>query len=356
MNDFESSPLEDLTFPVISTDGKQWAFFGIENGNIHFTNRDESEIIYDEILTATDFGDIVYSPNGMFLAYSYFQGSNEIINLPFRKLTVSNRWGKFFIDNSGRSFAMVGQIGDKYVLNINGKHGISYDSILPVGFWSTGEFIYAAYNGSWEIYRNDKVLGSNYLGVPDILLNKDGSVLVALVRLASSRYMSILFSDIYYDPVYGKTYDYAWGLALHPSEPIYGYGASNHSREYVVQNSVEYGATPEIGTPFYSHNGDELIFIGRGEFEPFISVNGKLIYVKVALYTDDIIAKKPDSPTLAFKTNVALAVYYFETEALYTSNMYDYLSNPIYNHRADAYEALATIYNRLYLVQCKING
>ena len=141
---------------------------------------------------------------------------------------------------------------------------------------------------------------------------------------------------------------------MHPTELLYGYGAANHNRTFVVQNSTEYYAAADIGTPFYSHNGEELIFIGRGEYEPYIYINGQRFVVRIALYSDDRIAKKPRSPSIVFRTNVALVVYYYERDRMFTSNMYDRLSNPIYNRRSDTYQALAVIYNRLYLIQYKL--
>ena len=140
---------------------------------------------------------------------------------------------------------------------------------------------------------------------------------------------------------------------MHPTEELFGFGAVNHHRTFVVQNTTEYYAVGEVGRPFYTHNGDELIFIGRGEYEPYISINGKLLNVRIGLYSDDVIAKKPHNPSIAFRSNVALVVFFYERESMVTSNMYDRLSNPIYNRRNDTYEALGVIYNRLYLIQYK---
>jgi hypothetical protein len=91
-------------------------------------------MIFKEIIDATDFGEIVFSPMGQYLAYTYFQGDNEIINLPFRTINVNYRIGKLFIDNSGRSYTMLGQRGNKFVININGKESSTYDSIIPIGY------------------------------------------------------------------------------------------------------------------------------------------------------------------------------------------------------------------------------
>ena len=357
IDDFSSPALDDLSFPIFSPDGIQWAFYSSAGGSIQFYHCAEDDQIYMETLDATDFGEITFSPDGRYFAYTYYQGDNEIINLPFRQLSGTYRWGNLFIDNSGSSFTILGQRGSRYVININGRESSTFDSIIPIGYWNNGNFVYAVSNGSrWEVYRGKdptsaRQLGTTYSNIIDASINYLGTTMALLVRLVSGRSIAILFSDEYRDPVYGRSYDAVWGLVLHPTELLYGYGAANMNRTYVVQNSTEYFATADIGTPFYTHNGDELIFIGRGEYEPFISINGQRINVKIALYSDDKIAKKPHSPSIALRTNVSLVTYFYERDRMITSNMYDRLSNPIYNRRKDSYQALATIYNRLYLIE-----
>ena len=353
INTFQSEIYEDIIDLTISPDGEQWAFWGIQSGTVNLIHRDEFGVINTLPLNATDVGDIVYSPDGKQFAYSYFQGDNEIINLPFKQITVVNRnKNKLFIDNSGNQYAFVGQRGNKYVMNINGRESTVYDDIKPIGFWHKGTFMYAGFNGNtWEIVNGTKTIGSSYWRVIDKQINKYGTVMAVLVQLATGRCMSITFSDEYYEPIYGRTYDDTWGLALHPKDVLIGYGAKEHHKYYILQNRTEYYATQNISAPFYSNNGDELIFIGMGEYGPYISVNGARTDIRIGLYTDDKIAKKPNSETLAFTNNVSLHLYDYNRNILKSGNMYDKLTAAIYNRRTNSYEALATIYNRLYL--CK---
>jgi hypothetical protein len=353
---FHSEVYENILDLNISPDGEQWAFWGINSGTIHLINRDGLGNINDISLDATDIGEIIYSPDGTQFAYSYFQGDNEIIHLPFKKISVVNRGSrKLYIDNSGKQYAFVGKRGDKYVININGKESTVYDEIIPIGFWHKGTFIYAGFNGNnWEIINGNKTIGNSYWRILETQINKIGTVMAVLVQLATGRCMSITFSDDYYEPIYGRTYDDTWGLALHPTDVLIGYGASEHNKYYILQNGVEYYSTAEIAQPFYSHNGEELVFIGRGEYGPYVSVNGNKIDIKIGLYTDDVIAKKPKSPTIAFNTGITFCLYNYEKNDLKTGNMYDKLGNPIYNRRNNCYETLATIYNRLYLCKWKM--
>ena len=353
---FQSDVYEEIYGLNISSDGVQWAFWGIKSGSIFLVRRDEFENVNITSLNATDVGSIIYSPDGKQFAYSYFQGDNEIINLPFKQISVVNRNNnELFIDNSGKQYAFVGQRGDKYVVNVNGNESTIYEDIKPIGFWHNGNFIYAGFNGSnWEIINGNKIIGTSYWRILDAQINKYGSVMAVLVQLISGRCMSITFSDDYYEPIFGRTYDATWGLALHPTDALIGFGAKEHNKYYILQNRSEYYATENISTPFYSHNGDELIFIGMGEYGPYISVNGSKTDIRIGLYTDDKIAKKPKSTTLAFVNNVSFCLYDYLNNNFKTGNMYDYLCSPIYNSRTNSYETLATIYNRLYLCRWKM--
>jgi hypothetical protein len=356
IDDFQSDVYEDIMDLKISSDGIQWAFWGIKSGSAYLIRKDEFENMDIFPVEATDVGDITYSLDGTQFAYSYFHNDNEIINLPFREISVINRSSKLFIDNSGKQFAFVGARGNKYVININGKESTVYDEIKPIGFWHKGTFIYAGFNGSnWEIINGNKTIGTSYWRILETQINKYGTVMAVLVQLISGRCMSITFSDDYYEPIYGKTYDATKGLALHPTDVLIGYGASEHNKYYILQNGTEYYcSTPEIGSPYYSHNGEELIFIGMGEYGPYINVNGHKTDIRIGLDGNDKVAKKPKSTTISYSTNISLYLYDYEKNTLKSGNMYDYLCQPIYNRRNNSYEALATIYNRLYLCRWKM--
>ena len=356
IDDFQSDVYEDVMDLQISPDGIQWAFWGINSGTVHLIRKDEFENMDIFPVTATDVGDIVYSPDGSQFAYSFFQGDNEIINLPFREISVINRHSKLFIDNAGKQFAFVGARGDKYVMNVNGKESTTFDKIMPIGFWHKGSFIYAGFNGSsWEIINGNKTIGKSYWRILEVEINKYGTVMAVLVQLISGRCMAITFSDEYYEPIYGRTYDDAKGLTLHPTDVLIGYGAKEHSKNYILLNGTEYYCpTDDIGSPYYSHNGEELIFIGMGEYGRYISVNGNRTDIRIGLDGQDRVAKKPKSTTISFSSSVSLCLYDYEKNTLKSGNMYDYLCQPIYNRRNNSYETLAKIYNRLYLCRWRM--
>ena len=352
IEDYESVPFEDISYPAFIPGGFGWAYFGIKNNDVFLIKNDDG-IISDTVLNATDYSEITYSPNGEYLAYAYYQAENEIIQLPFKIIEVTNRIKPLFIDNSGSNYAIIIKRLNKFFLNINGYETTGYDSLMPIGFWRTGEFIYAALNGgTWSIYRGKKELGTSYMGIIDVKINFEGTVFVVLVQLFTGRCMAIAFSDKYYEPLYGKTYDDVWGLALHPSETLFGYGAIDHNRAYVLQNSMEYYALGNTNAPYYTYDGSELIFFATGGFGPYISINGRRFDIKFSMDTDRYIAKKPKSSSFAYTTYTTLLVNYYEKGEFHTGFMCDRMGRAIYNHRNGRYEALGDINNRLYLISC----
>jgi hypothetical protein len=201
INDYESPASEDLTFPVFAAGGSQWAFFAIYNSAVNIVQNDGYEIT-ETILNANDYGEIKYSPNGEHIAYTYFQSENEIIQLPERQISVTYRFGELFIDNSGTSYTIMGKRMNKYVININGKESMTYDSIIPIGYWHNRNFVYAAFNGSnWEIHCGNKRFGGTYRHILDVKINYLGTILAVLVRLNTGRSMAIVFNDGYYEPI-----------------------------------------------------------------------------------------------------------------------------------------------------------
>ncbi|MBQ6269138.1 MAG: hypothetical protein IJK61_03330, partial [Bacteroidetes bacterium] len=249
---------------VFAPGGLSWSYICNINNNFYLV--DEFGETYLE--KATDMGEIVYSPDGTQRAYSYFIGNIETIILPFKKIEVLNRKSSLFIDNTGTAFAFTADRLNKTVININGWESSVYDEIIPIGFWYTGEFIYAVRNGNiWDIMQGKNILSESFAKIIDAKININGTVCAVLVQLNTGKCMSIMYAEEYLDPIYGKNYNDVWGLALHPTYPLIGFIATDASNKtYVVQNSTEYYTEGNLSSPYYSYDGEELIFIDEGNF------------------------------------------------------------------------------------------
>ncbi len=347
----ESMVFDDISKIIFAPGGKSWGYFGSISGNIYIVDEQKETLLEG----ATDFGEITFSPDGTQCAYSYFKVNMEIIQLPFKTIEVQNRTSKLFIDNTGLSFAFIANRLNMQVININGIETSGYNEIKPIGFWHTGEFIYAIRNGNiWDIMQGKKKLGDSFAKIIDAKINNTGTVMAVLVQLNTGKCMSIMFSEEYTDPIYGKNYNYTWGLSLHPIYPLIGFIATDASaRTYVVQNHTEYYTEGDISIPFYSYDGEELIFIDEGNFNPYLNINGRRHPVYLEISTETPIAKKPKSSTFAYSTATTLLVQYYEQNKYYTGFMTDNTSETIWNWRTEEYQTLGNIRDRLYLIKCK---
>lgn len=347
----EGPVIDDSQSLVFAPGGLGWSYICNINNSIYLVD----EIGETYLEKATDMGEVFYSPDGTQRAFSYFIENIENIILPFRKIEVQNRKSDLFIDNTGKSFAFTANRLNKFVININGWESSLYDEIIPIGFWHTGEFIYAVRNGSiWDIMQGKKTLGESFAKIIDAKININGTVCAVLVQLNTGKCMSIMYAEEYLDPIYGKNYNDVWGLALHPIYPLIGFVATDASNKtYVVQNSTEYFTEGKLSAPYYSYDGEELIFIDEGNFNPYININGRRNAVYLNMDAETVIAKKSKSPTFAYSTATTLLVQYYETNKYYTGYMTDNTCETIWNWRTGEYQTLGEIRNRLYLITCK---
>lgn len=344
----ESNDYIDLNQLKFSPDGNSWAYFGETQVGWELVSNDT--IIE---LNATKIGEIVFSPNSEVMAYTYFEGDDEVINIGGKIIRVLNRTGRLYLSWGAEKYAFVGMRNDMYVLNINGSESYMYDEITPVGFWNDGTFLYAARSGNqWEIYYQDEAISEMFESINEVKINLFGTVAVFLARDLVGNAVSVLISDDYYDPQIGASYDWAGGLALHPDTELFAYKAMLNNIYYVVFNNTEYSGGEITGEPMFTHDGSEMYFIGCN-VDCFVKVNGTRHPILVEVDAGYPYAKKPGSQTLAYASSSAMVILDLMSRELYSGMMVDATIPPIYNWRNSRYETLGSINNRLYLLTCE---
>lgn len=337
-----------LTVPVFSTDGTRWAAFGEDNVERYLITE-----LGNERITGKDFGEISFSPNSRRLVYSYFDAGIEYIVHNEKKIIAYQRVGKICVSWSGRYIAYVAQRGDRKVININGKESVLYDDIIPIGFWNDDKMLYAAKTGTnWEIYKGNDPISLSYKSINEAKINLEGNVAAVLATEFSGMQVSILISDDYYEPLVGKQYDWAGGLALHPTLPLIAYKALYNGRYIIVYSSSEIEGGEETGYPMFTHDGSQMYFLGCN-FHCFINIDGRKYDLKMDFDVNYPYAVKPGSETIAYSTNATMILRLINSTDMIAGKMLDEMHQPRYNWRQDQYEALGTINNRLYMLKCK---
>lgn len=349
VNGNESEVFDDITRPVFSPDGKRWACFGLYNSSWFLLTED---LVLD--LPATSVGEIVYSADSKAMAYSFFESELEIIRFGSKSIEVLYRKGSIFVNQNGQKIAFMGLRGTSMVLNVNGRESELFDQIKPFGFWYNGEMLYAAGSSpSWQIYKGNQPLSDIYYDISEVKINLNGTCAAFVATLASGKKVSVMISDEYYDALVGKPYEAIYGLTLHPEIPLLAYKAINERTNLIVLNSTEFFGGEFAGDPIFSHDGQDLLFVGC-DTDCFANINGR----KYAIYSDINVrqkyAIKPGSGTIAYTTGATMIVRFLETGELHAGMMVDEVNHIRYNWRDNRFESLGKINQRLYMLTCEM--
>jgi len=336
--------------PIFSPNGERWATFGEISGSwFVVTNDDMIE------LKATRNGSIGFSSDSRTLVYSYFQTDMEYIVVGRRTVQVVGKVGTFFTNLNGSLFAFIGIRGNRKIANINGMETTTYDDIIPIGFWHDNTFMYAAKNGNtWQFYRNRQAVSNNFNDVKEVAINIEGTVAAALVTLTNGFQTGVTFSDEYYEPLFGRNYDAVSHLQLHPELALVAYFARTGVASNIVLNTAEFSTQVNTGLPFFSSDGEDLAFASC-EFDCFININGRRFPIRTNIDPQIRFAIKPKSNTIAYSTASNMVVLFLENQRMHSGMMVDRLIPPVFNRKANRYEALGEINNRLYLLTCRTN-
>ncbi len=348
INGKKSNPYQNIKGLQFAPDGEHWSAW-VELNNFWTVLTEQGT----KPLMCQSPGELHYAPSSSTLWWTYFDGNQEFVQSATRKYNVIGRVGSLYCAPSGEALAFVfGQAGMKFLV-VNGKQGPQYDDIRPIGFWTDGQFVFAALAGSqWRIYRGEEELAGPYADIIESKINSDGTVAAAIVSTGSARQV-ILFSDEYTRPVFSRQYPNLDALILHPHLAMWAARSEQSGgQSLVIMTGTEYSAgTQGTGHPQFTADGKELVYSGC-DTDCFLSINGKKVSLNQTMNSDLSLAHKSGSSTFAYVTNSSLVIREIERADLWLSKMCDETSLPRYNWRTDRYECLGRINQRLYLLSC----
>lgn len=348
VNGEETEAFDDLSYPIFSPDGERWAAFAEVSGRRYLIT--ESERIS---LNSDGFGKIFFNNTSKILAYSYYQGNMEIIQVGTTRYEVLNRIGDFFIDENGYQIAFTGARADGIVVNINGEESTVYKDVIPIGFWYDGTFMYAAGIGNgWQIYQGNKAITQVFEEIREAKINLKGDALGFSAQLQDGDMVGVLISDDYREPLIGKRYSSVYNVTLHPHLPMIAYNATLRGQNMVVLNNTDYGGRVEIGRPYFTFDGYDLYFL-TCDVDCYINISGQQLSLRNQIGANTEIAVAPNTGTYAFSTNSTMMVHHIDENRRYAGMMVDRLIAPTYSWRDKEYQTLGDINNRLYLLTCR---
>lgn len=358
INDYSSKSYLNLSFPVFSPSGENWAFWGQDLNNIVLETND-TLITLDNF----QFGEVVYSGNSEVLGYSY--KINELTNFHVMNLDLSNSVNdkkleniqnvnsKFYLDYNGNNYAFTTKNNNVQNIYLNDINLGTYDQVRIVGFWNDGGLYYIAKLGDfWKLYKNKTAVTDNFIKITEVKINLDGTFIAFAANELNGNMVVYSYYDELSDFQTTRPYLNITNLNIHPYSTLYSFRATNANGELVVLSFTEFSVTLNSNSPYFTYDGNELFYIFCDN-ACFLGVNGLNYRLKNQFDLGTMIAKKTNSKTFAFVTNANLVVYELETQEMYSGMMVDRLITPRYNRFQERYETIGIINNRLYLLTCK---
>jgi len=332
-----------------SPDGNRWACFAKDNVTWNImTNDTIYELYCDEVLN------LGFSPNSQVLYYAYKIGSQVYYQIGDKNIRGIGGTGDIYVSWGAERYAIGERRGGKMTYKLQGWETPPYDEIKPVGFWNDGSFIYIVKLGNfWEIYKDKESISESYINVSEYAINLTGTAAGFLARRTRSNAVGILLSDDYYEPLITKSYEYVSGLALHPHIDLMAFKAIYNNSEFIVLSNTEYAGGQENGNPHWTHDGSQLYFSGCAT-DCFINIDGRRYNLNQMFDRMEDFVVKPNSNTIAYSTSTTLVVRDLISGTLYSGMMVDYMTNPIFSWRDNAYLALGVINRRVFLMKCSI--
>ncbi len=348
--DGEPSPknYEDLRIPVFSPNGNGWAAYVRSVTGWQLLTADSVTPI-----ECTDIGEIAFGQSGE-MAYSYIEGTNEVIVFKGNKYRVQQRLSSLYISPDGSRIAcVIGRAGGQYIVTSTGESQ-QFDEIKLAGFWYDGTTFYAARQGTqWKVYREQDALSGVCEGVSELAINPTGTVAAAVCTQPQSA-QAYLYSDDYYEPLESKRYDAITNLVLHPYAALMGFRGVVNSVAHIVLNRTEYDGGKETSKPFFTHDGSEFVYCGF-DTEFFITLNGKKYVQNAAINLNQPCAVMPRGSTYCVATSTGMVVRELEKSYSYSGRMVDVADFPRYSWRNGEYQTLGKIRNRVFLMKCRMD-
>jgi hypothetical protein len=340
--------IKNLSF---SPDGSRWAFFGRNNSGWNLVTSDTTIPLFCENVV-----DIGFSQNSEGFFYAYKNGMQTTVNFNHKQATLINYEGKILLNFDGTLIAFVLTKGRSKTLVVPSRfESENFDEIIPLGFWADDEFIYAGRRGNlWQIFKNQKAITEDLLGIIDMKINWNGTNAAFAVRRNINESVTIIFSENYSELVYSKSYESIQQLKLHPTEPMTLFVGKRGENKYIVYGNVEYPIGNFETSPNFTFDGSEIYYCFC-DIECYFYVDGKRNTLPggITCAQEKDVARKPKTTTIAYTNYTNLVLLDFFTNIQYSGMMVDKGTKAMYNWKSGRYEALGEINNKIYLLTCR---
>ncbi|GAB5465937.1 MAG: hypothetical protein Kapaf2KO_13730 [Candidatus Kapaibacteriales bacterium] len=347
VNGEETEAMLEVLVPTFSPDSERWAAF----------IRDQTGwFVIDEAdfypINTQQVGTIVYSNDSQGMAYSYLVGDIEYIYMPDTTIAIQNKSGQHFLGWEGKDIFYKLQLGEMQVAKTLDWESEAYQQIELVGFWHDGDPIYFAFSGvDWTLFKRDESISEEFLNITDPTINLAGDVVAFGAQRRSGRMIAAMYTEEFADLYRGKEYDAVSDIVLHPHEPIMAFIAKFREQVFVVTNETEGWGGDNVGVPFFSHDGEEVSYMGCN-VNCYLIINGQRNAFGMQMNMDFDYAVAPGTKTIAFASGAGLNVVNLDQGGMSLGRMMDFAQGIRYNWRVGKYQSLGMINRTLFFLEC----
>jgi len=348
VNGEETEAMREVSVPVFSPDSERWAAFIRDNTGWYVI--DESD--YYPINTQ-NIGQIVYSRTSDALSYSFMQNGLTTVVLPDTTIDVLDMVGQYYITDYGDDLAYLQTNGNLISVRTLEWQSDFYPEVDLVGLWHDGSPVYSAFTGNqWSLFIGDDEITESFDRISELKINLAGNVLAFVAQRPSGRSVAVMYNEDFIDLFRSKEYDSISDLLLHPTDPLIAFKASMLNIQLIVLNDTEYWGGEQVGTPWFTHDGSEVSYLGCN-VNCFLILNGVRYSFGMNLGADFTYAAAPNTETIAFPNSAGLNVLNLESGLMSMGRMMDMAFSIRYNRYQNVYQSLGTINGRLYLLSCR---
>ena len=278
--DGEEGPIFDHIFDLIfSYDSQHFAYVGVNEAKKQFV------LLYDkkEIAVHDQIGFPVISMDGKRFAYAFSENKKWYISIDGQQTSAYDSLGVFSFSYDSKHYAYSARKGNQWFYVIDGNNDPEYKNVSEFQFTiDSKHYAYAGIskNNNSQVVT-DMYTGNFYNTIGTPYFSIDGGHLVyRFIDEEKNKWGTILDNKIFsgfYESI--SPYEFSPDgnhLAFYALKTV-----DNKSKSTMVVDGIEYGLNKLTGKPFFSPDGQHIVYvINKSKDEWYIVVDDKILSQK----------------------------------------------------------------------------
>ncbi|NQW29420.1 MAG: hypothetical protein HQ472_02770 [Ignavibacteria bacterium] len=337
-------PYDAIDPPIFSVDGTSWAFAAERNRQYRIVTESDS------IVSQSAIQNLAYKFRSNQLFWQEQNGSDKRIVSRSKTYFIQTEVLAKHTDLTGGVVCWTEAAQRGTILYSNGSIVGSADSIQLVGVWYNGEPLYARLNGTrWSVLIGSREIYNGLNSVREFQMNTSADVCAWISDLGNVGTKAFMYKDDFAEPWEGPVLNSVSKLVLSPTDGLVAYMGLFGSQLSVYFNSAAYPAGRETGYPFFTNNGEFMVYSGF-DGDQFVAINGKKIRIKSSAPKSRGFAVTPNGEVACWSSQSTIVLADLEFNFIQMGKMCDDVTDAVYHRPSNTFMALGKVSNRLYLL------